>query len=145
MARDAVWTMLNTDAQLATLGGAGFKAIAQYSEDQRPEAAAFIVICWRNTEFAEEIQANGPRHFDLYVHIPVKVSTDFVRIENIIDRCDELFKAVEDATDPVVGDDGWQLDYVGFEGRGLDFEDEGYQTICKSASYVALASKVIAP
>lgn len=145
MARDAVWTLLNNDAQLAALGGDGFKAIAQYSEDQRPEAAAFIVICWRHTDFNEDIQANAERHFDLYVHIPVKVSTDFVRIENMIDRCDELFKAVEDSTDPVVGEDGWQLDYVGFEGRGLDFEDEGYQTICKPASYMALASKVIAP
>ncbi|MDP7703181.1 hypothetical protein [Mycobacterium sp. TY815] len=145
MARDAVWTLLNADARLAELGGAGFMVIEQYATDQRPDAAAFIVICWRHTDFSEEIQANAERHFELYVHIPVKVSTDFVRIENMIDRCDELFKAVEDSTDPVVGEDGWQLDYVGFEGRGLDFEDEGYQTICKSASYMALASKVIAP
>lgn len=145
MARDAVWTILNGDSDLAALGGAGFKVVEQYAVDQRPEGAAFIVICWRQTDFNEDIQANAERHFDLYVHIPVKVSTRFGRIDDMIDRCDELFKAVEDATEPVAGEDGWQLDFVGFEGRGLDFEDEGYQTICKSASYMALASKVIAP
>ncbi|TDL05453.1 hypothetical protein [Mycobacterium paragordonae] len=149
MARDAVWELLSSDTDgdqsLAALGGAGFMVIEQYATDQRPDGAAFIVICWRHTNFDEDIQANAERNFDLYVHIPVKVSTRFGRIDAMIDRCDELFRAVEDATVPVVGEDGWQLDYVGFEGRGMDFEDEGYQTICKSASYMALASKVIAP
>lgn len=147
MARDAVWKLLNTAATLKQdhLGGAAFVAIPQYSGDQVPDADVFIVICWRHTDFNEDIQANAERHFDLYAHVRVKKSTDFGRIDAIFDECDEIFRAVEDATDPVVGEDGWQLDYVGFEGRGLDFEDEGYQTICKPASYMALASKVIAP
>ncbi|OBK14089.1 hypothetical protein [Mycobacterium asiaticum] len=145
MARDAVWKLLNTDATLKQLAGDDFVAVPQFSGDQAPAADVFIVICWRHTDFNEDIQQNAERHFDLYAHIRKRKSTDFGRIDALFDQCDEIFKAVEDATDAVVGDDGWRLDYVGFEGRGMDFEDEGYQSICKSASYMALASKVIAP
>jgi hypothetical protein len=139
MARDAVWELLNGDTALAALGGDGFAVVEQYSQDQRPDGAAFIVICWRHVDFDEDVQENTERHFDLYVHIPTKRSTRFGRIDNLIDQCDKLFKAVEDAAEPVVGDDGWQLNFVIPEGRGLDFEDETYQTICKQASYKALA------
>lgn len=144
MARDAVLTLLSGDTQLATLAalvGTGFVVVPEFSADQRPnDAGPFMVICWRTTDFASEIQANGPQHFDLYVHIPVAVSTRFVLIDNMIDRCDDLFRGVEDG-DPVVGDDGWQLEYVGFQGRSMDMKDEGYETICRSASYFALGSK----
>lgn len=142
MARDAVWTLLNSDSALADLGGDGFMVIEQYSEDQMPKGVAFIVICWRHVDFEEDIQDNAGRHFDLYAHLPVKKSTRFGRIDALLDRCDAIFKAANDATEPTVGDDGYQLDQVIFEGRGLDFEDEDYQTICKQASYMALACNV---
>lgn len=141
MPRDAVWTLLNGDSQLATLGGEGFVAIPQYAEDQRPEAAAFIEICWRHVDFNEDMQENTERHFDIYVNIPKKTSTDFVRIDKMLDRCDEIFAGVAEATDPVIGDDGWQLNFVVQEGRGLDIVDDEYRTICKQASYMALACK----
>jgi hypothetical protein len=142
MARAAVLELLRGDATLATLGGTGFVVEAEFSYDQRPnDLGAFIVICWRHTDFDEDIQANAERHFDLYVHIPVAVSTDFGRIDAILDRVDTLFAAVED-NDPVAGGDGQQLDYVGFEGRSMDMTDDGYQTICRQASYMALSCTV---
>jgi hypothetical protein len=142
MSRAAVLSLLRNDTALAALGGAGFVVVPEYAADQRPnDAAAFVVVCWRTTDFETSIQSNAARHFDLYVHIPVVVSTDFGRLDSILDRCDELFKAVQDGA-PVVGGDGWQLEQVGFQGRGIDIDDEGYQTICKSASYFALASAV---
>lgn len=144
MARAAILDLLRGDTQLATLGGTGFVVEAQFSYDQRPnDAGAFIVICWRHTDFDEDVQENAEQHFDLYVHIPVTVSTDFGRIDVILDRVDEIFKAVED-NPPMVGGDGQQLNYVGFEGRSMDMTDEGYQTICRQASYLALSCKVTA-
>lgn len=138
MARAAVLDLLAGDATLATLGGTGFVVVPNFAADQRPnDRGAFIVICWRTTDFETAVQANAAQHFELYVHLPIKVSTDFVLIGDILDRCDEIFAAVEDT--PVVGEDGWQLDYVGFEGRGPDFKDEGYETICKQAAYYALS------
>lgn len=142
MSRGAVLSLLRNDTQLATIDKSGpVVVVPEYSYDQAPSLTGpFIVICWRTTEFVEEIQDNGPDHFELWVHLPVKVSTDFGRIIAIIDRCDDIFRAVED-DGPIDGGDGRQLDYVGFEGRGIDFTDEGPQTICKPASYFALSSK----
>lgn len=149
MSRAAVLHLLSNDATLATLGGTaiggtGFVVVAQYSYDQRPnDDGAFIVIVWRHTDFEDSIQANAERHFDLYVHIPKLKSTDFADIDAILDRCDKIFAAVED-TGPVVGGDGLQLDFVGFEGRGMDMTDDGYETICRQASYMALSCTVSA-
>jgi hypothetical protein len=142
MARAAVLELLRGDSRLAELGGEGFVVVAQFSYDQLPnDKGAFIVIVWRHTDFDDDIQENAEHHFDVYFHIPRKVSTDFVRIDDMNDRVDELFKAVEDAPAPIVGADGRQLHYVGFEGRGQDMTDDGYQTICRQASYMALSSK----
>lgn len=141
MARDAVLTLLRNDATLTALGGTGFVVVPEYSGDQRPnDSGAYIVACWRATDFAAEIQDNGPDHFELWCHLPVAVSTDFNRLIALIDRCDAIFHAVEDGA-PVVGGDGRQLELVGFEGRGIDVTDSGYQTICKSAAYYAISSK----
>ncbi|WP_230870828.1 hypothetical protein [Mycobacterium canetti] len=141
MARDAVLTLLRNDALLAALGGTGFVVVPNFAADQRPnDAGTFIVIAWGVTDFDDSLQENTEHHFDLWIHIPVSVSTDFVRIDNINDRIDEIFVAVAD-NPPVVGGDGWQLNHVGFEGRGPDFTDAGYQTICRRASYMALSCK----
>jgi hypothetical protein len=147
MPRATVLALLRNDTELAALEP-GLVIVPQYSFDQRPNGndirppgnGPFIVICWRTTDFAVEIQSNGPKHFDLYVHMPVKTSTDYGRIDAMIDRCDEIFGAVED-NDPVLGSDHWQLEIVGFQGRGPDITDQGYETICREASYYALGSK----
>lgn len=139
--RAAVLSMLRDDDELRTVGGTGFVVVPEYEADQRPnDAGAFLVICWRTTDFAPEIQDNGPQHFELWAHIPLVVSTDFGRLDALLDRCDAIFKAVNEAGAPVDGGDGSKLEQVGFAGRGIDFTDEGYETICKSAAYFAVSS-----
>lgn len=145
MARDAVLTLLRQDSQLAALGGPGFVIVPNNEAEQRPnDRGGFIAIVWGETDFAEEVQHNGPDHFDLYVHWPVALSTDYVRINNLIDRCDEILRAVEETNGGVVGADDRCLTYVGFEGRGPDVTDAAYKTICRRASYMALSHRVIA-
>lgn len=140
MARAAILELLRADDTLAQLGGVGFVVEAQFSYDQRPnDKGPFIVICWRNTDFDDDVQANAEQHFDLYVHIPSSVSTDFGRVDAILSRVDAIFAGVPDTSPPVVGGDGQQLDHVGFEGRSMDMTDEGYHTICRYASYFALS------
>lgn len=141
MSRGAVFSLLQDDEQLKALGGTGFTVLAEYDADQRPAGAkAFIVVCWRTVDYSAEIQDNGPKHFELWVHIPLVVSTDFGRLDTLLDRCDAIFKAVNEAGVPVDGGDGRHLEQVGFAGRGIDFTDEGYETICKSAAYFAVSS-----
>jgi len=140
MARAAVLDLLRGDAQLATLGGAGFAIEPNYSYDQRPnDKGPFVVLIWRQTDFSREIQNNSARHLNVWVHIPSAVSTDYVRIDNILDRIDELFDGV-DGTD-IVGADGWSLNYIQRHGRSPDLKDEDYQTICRYASYSAFSHK----
>gem|GEM_PF-4653488 len=71
------------------------------------------------------------------MHIPVAISTDYVRIDKILDRCDALFRAANDSQP--TGGDGRTIDEIEFEGRSGDFEDAGYQTICRRASYKVLS------
>ena len=142
MARAAVLELLRGDGELVALGGDGFDPetmiVAQFSYDQRPSSVGpFIVICWRTTPFSGEVQENAEKRFDVYVHIPIAVSTDFGRVDAMLDRIDTIFAAVEGF--PVTGGDGMQLNYVGFRGRGPDQTDEGYETICRPASYMALS------
>lgn len=143
MARAAVLELLRADAQLADLGGAGFVVQAGFSYDQHPNPrGAFIVIMWRHTDFDEDIQDNAGEHFDLYVHSVVSESTDFGRINDIIDRVDRILRAATDGGTPHIGGDGKQLDHIVFEGRSMDLTDDKYQTICRYASYMALSSTV---
>lgn len=145
MARAAVLELLRADAQLAALGGTGFVVQAGFSYDQHPNPrGAFIVIMWRHTDFDEDIQANAEQHFDLYVHIVTSASTDYGRVDAIIDRVDEIFAAAADTAVPHVGGDGKRLDHIGFEGRSMDITDDKYKTICRYASYMALSSTVTA-
>lgn len=148
MARDGVMSLLRDDTELAALGtSSGWPALVivpNFEADQRPSDGAFIVVCWRHTDFDEDVQENAERHLELYFHIPIVKSTDFVRIDNMIDRVDAIFAAVENSPAGVVGADGWRLNYIGLEGRGPDLTDPDYQTICKQAAYMALACKVTA-
>lgn len=140
MARDAIYSLLKNDATLATLGGTGFTVEPNFTGDQRPNGSgAFMVIRWGPTDYDRAVQGNASHHFDLWVHFPAALSDDYVRIDDMIDRCDELFRAANDSQP--TGADGWILDEIDFEGRSGDFEDQGYQTICRRASYKALSHK----
>lgn len=145
MARAAVLELLRADPQLAQLGGPGFVVEAQFSYDQRPnDRGAFLVICWRHTDFDDDIQSMAEQHFDVYAHIPARGSTDFGRINALLDRVDQIFRDAMDSPTAIVGSDGLRLDHIGFEGRGMDQTDDGYQTICRPASYMALSSNASA-
>ncbi|WP_052957042.1 hypothetical protein [Mycolicibacter heraklionensis] len=140
MARDAVLKLLRGDQELADLGGEGFEIETNWSYDQRPnDKGPFIVLTWRPTDFSVAIQGNAGHHFNIWVHLPSEVSTDYVRIDDILDRIDEIFDAAAD--EAVAGDDGRQLDCVQRHGRSPDLTDEDYRTICRYGAYEAFSHK----
>ncbi|OIN79345.1 hypothetical protein [Mycobacterium malmoense] len=150
MCQDSVLQLLRGDTELASIANdatlAGFELTGFVVEpfttyDQVPNlAGAFMTIVWRTTDFEVEIQENGLQWFDLYGHLPIVLGTDYKLINAMFDRVDDLFAAVENG-DPVIGGDGWQLEQVGFAGRGPQITDDGYMTICRQASYYAIGSK----
>jgi hypothetical protein len=145
VARAAVLELLRGDSQLVALGtdwGIPLVIVPNFEADQKPSEGMFIVICWRHTDFEEDIQDNAGRHLEIYFHVPALKSTDFGRIDAMNDRVDAIFRAVEDA--PVTGGDGQRLIFVMFEGRGPDLTDPDYQTICRQAAYMALGDTVSA-
>lgn len=145
MARAAVLDMLRGDSQLVALGtdwGIPLVIVPNHEADQKPSDGMFIVVCWRHTDFDEDVQDNAGQHLEMYFHVPIAKSTDFGRIDSMNDRVDELFAAVEG--NPVTGADGRRLNFVMFEGRGPDLTDPDYQTICRQAAYMALSDKVSA-
>lgn len=140
MARDAIYSLLKNDAQLTMMGGTGWVVLPNFSGDQRPnDAGGFMVIRWGVTDFDPTVQANAAHHFDLWVHFPALLTTDFTRIDAIVDRVDEVFTAANETT--TLGADGWSLVGVDQQGRSGDLIDGGYQTICRRASYKAFSFK----
>ena len=146
MARDAVWRLLIEDVELASLLGIA-KAnmselvIPNFAADQRPGGGIhpFIVIRWGADDYEQNFQV-GFRRFDLYVHVPWDFSTDYNRIDVILNRCDDIFDAASALQQSAAGD-GMILHFIEREGRSGDFKDDGYETICRYASYKALSSR----
>jgi hypothetical protein len=159
MARDAVWRLLVGDEQLPVLMGvvtatAARKNISRiaretmkalvipnFAADQRPGDGTkpFMVIRWGADEYDPAFLV-GFRRFDLYVHIPWDASTDFNRIDLILNRCDKIFESANAVEQSPAGDE-YVLHFIEREGRSGDFKDDGYETICRYASYKALSSK----
>jgi len=146
MARDAVWHLLVDDPKLPTLMGvtpADMQnlVIPNFAADQRPGngKVPFVVIRWGADDYDEGFLINF-RRFDLYVHVPWDASTDFNRIDLVLNRFDEIFEAATANQQTAAGDD-YILHFVQSEGRSGDFKDDGYETICRYASYKALSSK----
>lgn len=141
MARDAVWSLLNQDAQLNAMGLNAATILPNFTGDQRPTAnGPFMSIRWGTTDYDGQVQRNTDKRFDLWVHFPNEITTDYVRVDRVIDRIDEIFEAANDVE--VVGGDGMVLTSIEPEGRSGDLEDSVYQTICRSASYKAHSYKL---
>ena len=154
MARDAVWRLLVEDSELPALMGVTARTqntkiaaleqliIPNFSADQRPGngLSTFIVIRWGADDYDIAFDSTF-RRFDLYVHIPWDMSTDYNRIDRILNRCDDIFESANALQQSAAGD-GAVLHMVEKEGRSGDYKDDGYETICRYASYKALSSRV---
>lgn len=144
MSRAAVY-----DAIVAGTGLPEDNVLANYSGDGRPsdldpEVPEFVVIRWQESTVVSQTytgMSNGipraPRVLEVWAHIPKEVSTDFVRI-------DEILLNVENALLPmehVAGNDGYTVTCIGYAGKSADNEDPGYNTICRYSAFTVLSRK----
>lgn len=112
-----------------------------YDGDQRPSDEMFIVLRWETQDIDlrgdDSSIRKGGRHLAIWVHMYKEFSTDFTRIDNVIDALDKLLVDIIDRP----GADGRTLVMVEPEGHSRDLRDVTYETFCRSASYKVLSRK----
>jgi len=137
MARAAVYDALINDPTLQSMGFDDKSILVNYNADQRPTDTMFINLHWDR----EVPGVSGDDVFDImiknlivWVHMYKQFSTDFVRIDDVLDAIDNCLYALIN----VPGADGMTLSQVNpgpGASRSRDMRDDSYQTICRSVSY----------
>lgn len=139
MSRAVVYSMLTTDVRMTDLGfhaDPQANVIVNYDGEQRPpititsDNPMFLVIRWLNEDF-DPMMKRGPRHFDIWLHMAREFSTDYTRIDDVIEVLDDVLTNILDTP----GADGRSVTTIEQEGRSMDLQDDIYQTVCRQASY----------
>lgn len=136
MSRAVILQSILGDSLLAALGFDESNVRSNYDGEQRPSDRMFMVLRWGNVDFDQRMR-RGPRQLTIWVHMYREFSTDYVRIDTVIDRLRTLLADIID----VPGEDGYTLTLVEPESFSEDLKDDGYQTICRSASFKVLSRK----
>lgn len=131
------------DEGLNALGIDGDTVFANYSLDEPPtDSSPFLILRWENEDAPVIVDPALPvvkntRLLTIWAHYPVAVSTDFNRIDAILDGVEDVLRPMEH----VEGEDGETLTCVRVFGRSPDFKDDGFQTISRNAIYQVLSRK----
>lgn len=135
MSRAVVLDAITTDDRLIELGFDTDNVKPNYDGDQRPSDKMFMVLRWEEDDTGlqgDDAQLqHGWRHLTIWVHMYREFSTDFVRIDNVLNILDDVLSGIIDRA----GGDGVTVTCVEPEGRSRDLKDDGYQTYCRSATY----------
>ena len=143
MSRAAVYDALAGNDALNELGITEDSVFANYSLDESPVTnGPFLILRWENEDrpvFSDPNQSvvKNTRNLTVWAHIPAVLSTDF-------NRLDAILNSVDDALVPMVhvaGEDGEVVTSVRAFGRSSDFKDEGFKTISRNATYQILSRK----
>jgi hypothetical protein len=138
MSRTAIYDTLLADSRLVALGLDANSLLVNYDGEQRPTDEIFLVLAWMpedNILRGDDTFNRTVRNITIWVHIYKEFSTDFNRIDRIIDILDDIFANMIH----VQGTDGQTVTMVETAGRSRDMRDDTYQTICRSASYRVLS------
>lgn len=136
MSRAVVYSSIINNSDLQGMGFDNAHVLANYDGEQRPGIAfsgtqfMFMVIRWGPQAFDPRL-FRGPWEFDVWVHMAQEFSSDYNRIDAVIEILDGIFTNIIDTP----GDDGRSVTCIDLAGRSRDFSDPIYQTYCKNASY----------
>lgn len=136
MSRAAVIDAIINDTVLSALGFDASNVKSNYDGEQRPSDQMFMVLRWGALELDPRI-LRGTKKLTIWVHVYREFSTDYVRVDNVIDRLQTVLTDMID----VPGDDGFTLTLVEPDGASEDLKDDGYQTICRAASFRVLSRR----
>lgn len=135
MSRSAVLDAILTEPRLIEAGFDDTNVKPNYDGAQRPSDKMFMVLRWEENNTGLEgddgqVQ-RGSRHLAIWVHMYREFSTDFVRIDDVLNILDDVLASIVGVT----GADGRSVTIVEPESRSRDLKDESYQTYCRSATY----------
>ena len=148
MSRAVVYDAIVNDSELNALGITSDTVFPNYANDKRPtDTGPFIIIRWESQPYLGASRlggfgsgsgmGRGARDMTVWVHIPKEQSTDFTRIDAILDRLDDILTPLEHEA----GADGYTLTCVRPTGRGGDNRDDGFDTIVRNAAYKILSRR----
>lgn len=148
MSRDAVYRAIVDDEELNELGINVSTVFPNYASDDRPsDSGLFLILRWESQPYlgASTLggfgsgtgMGRGARDLTIWAHLPKEESSDFTRLDAVLDRLDELFREMEH----VAGADGYTLTCIRPTGRSSDFRDNGFDTITRNAGYKVLARR----
>lgn len=136
MSRAVVLKAILEDTMLSNLGFDESSVKLNYDGEQRPSDRMFMVLRWGAQDLDQKMM-RGPRQLTIWVHMYREFSTDYVRVDSVIDRLRSVLTDIID----VPGEDGYTLTLIDPESFSEDLKDDGYQTICRSASFKVLSRK----
>lgn len=138
MSRAAVFTALTTDPTLNLLGITESTVFPNWASKERPSSTGpFLILRWQ--EDTLQVNLEGPRILEVWAHIPMEISTDYGRI-------DEILYFVTQALIGLVhkpGADGFTVTSVDYQGKSPDFYDSAYNTINRNASFGVLSHETL--
>jgi hypothetical protein len=134
MSRAAIQDALLADQRLIDIGLDINSVLVNYDGEQRPNDIVFLVLRYENEDYIPDVN-RSIKHLTVWVHMYKKYSSDFVKIDKILDILDDILGNMVH----VPGLDGYTLTLAEPEGRSRDLRDDVYETICRNASYRILS------
>lgn len=136
MSRAAFFEALVSDPSLNLIGIDDGTVYHNYSSEERPsDTTPFIILRWgvrqRPRWSDPDLVVNSPENLTLWVHWPRELTSDYTKLNMILDRVDEVSRNISD----LPGSDGETLSFVHIGERSGDYLDSGFHTIAKTASY----------
>lgn len=134
MSRAAIQDALLADARLVAIGLDADSVLVNYDGEQRPNDIIFLVIRYDTPDYVPAVDREI-QNITIWVHMWRKYSTDFVKIDKVIEIIDDVLCNMVH----VAGADGYTLTLADKAGRSRDLRDDVYETICRSTSYRILS------
>lgn len=129
-----MYEALCTDPGLEALGITEDEVFANYAMDHSPSRdKRFLILRWEESRFTP-VMRKGPQRLTVWAHSPVQLSTDFIKLDKILDQVKTVLTAMEH----VEGADGYVVTNIVFSGSGGDLRDPGYETITKNSGFEVL-------
>ena len=138
MSRAAVFTALTTDPTLNLLEITADTVFPNWSSRTRPSDKPFLILRWQ--EETRKVNLNGPRVLEVWAHIPMELSTDYGRLDEILHFVGKAMMALEQKP----GADGFTVTTVKDQGKSPDFYDSTYNTISRNAVFGVLSHETLA-
>jgi hypothetical protein len=140
MSRAAILDAIVNDSDLQAEGFDSTNVLVNYDGEQRPSDKMFLVLRWEAEDpvlLGDDEVVRSARNLAVWVHMYREFSTDFVRIDDLIQKLNDVLSNIIDTP----GADGYTVSRVEYRGSSRDLRDDGYDTLCRSTSYWMLSRK----